>query len=89
MSELENNSPTSDNKNKNGLMAWIDARLPVTKTIEKHMTKYYAPKNFNVWYVFGILATVVLANQFLTGIWLTMHYVPSSEGAFASVEYIM
>jgi ubiquinol-cytochrome c reductase cytochrome b subunit len=89
MSELESSSSTQDNKNKNGLMAWIDARLPVTKTIEKHMTKYYAPKNFNVWYVFGILATVVLANQLLTGIWLTMNYVPSAEGAFGSVEYIM
>jgi len=84
MSEVDMKTPKST-----GLMGWIDARLPVTKTIEKHMTKYYAPKNFNVWYVFGILATVVLVNQLLTGIWLTMNYVPSAEGAFASVEYIM
>ena len=89
MPELENNSAKENKNQDNGLMAWIDARLPVTKTIEKHMTKYYAPKNFNIWYVFGILATVVLANQLLTGIWLTMHYNPSAEGAFASVEYIM
>ena len=88
MSDFDN-SPAVKLKNKNGLMAWIDARLPVTKTLEKHMTKYYAPKNFNIWYVFGILATVVLVNQLLTGIWLTMNYVPSSDGAFASVEYIM
>ena len=86
MSELENNTSVEQ---KDGLMAWIDARLPVTKTLEKHMTKYYAPKNFNVWYVFGIIATVVLVNQLLTGIWLTMNYNPSAEGAFASVEYIM
>src|SRR5690625_7188750 len=32
---------------------------------------------------------VVLVNQLLTGIWLTMNYVPTAEGAFASVEYIM
>jgi len=32
---------------------------------------------------------LVLVNQILTGIWLTMNFVPSSEGAFASVEYIM
>jgi len=88
MSDFDN-SPANKLKNKNGLMSWIDARLPVTKTLEKHMTKYYAPKNFNIWYVFGILATVVLVNQLLTGIWLTMNYVPSSDGAFASVEYIM
>jgi len=32
---------------------------------------------------------LVLVNQLLTGIWLTMSYTPSAEGAFASVEYIM
>ena len=41
---------------KNAFMAWIDARLPVTEAIERHLTKYYAPKNFNFWYVFGVLA---------------------------------
>lgn len=71
------------------MMDWVDARLPVTETYEKHLSKYYAPKNFNFWYFFGVLAVVVLVNQLLTGIWLTMSYVPSAEGAFASVEYIM
>jgi ubiquinol-cytochrome c reductase cytochrome b subunit len=71
------------------IMRWIDDRLPVTETYEKHMSKYYAPKNFNVWYIFGVLAFVVLVNQLLTGIWLTMSYVPTGEGAFKSIEYIM
>ena len=71
------------------VMDWVDARLPVTETYEKHMAKYYAPKNFNFWYFFGVLATVVLVNQLLTGIWLTMSYVPTADGAFASIEYIM
>ncbi len=71
------------------IMAWVDARLPVTQAWEKHLSKYYAPRNFNVWYYFGSLAIFVLVNQLLTGIWLTMSYVPSSEAAFASVEYIM
>ena len=70
-------------------MEWIDARLPVTKTFEKHMSKYYAPKNFNFWYFFGVLSLVVLVNQLVTGIWLTMSYNPTGEGAFASIEYIM
>ncbi|MEX1236981.1 MAG: cytochrome b, partial [Pseudomonadales bacterium] len=63
------------------VMDWVDARLPVTETYEKHFSKYYAPKNFNGWYIFGVLAFVVLANQLLTGIWLTMSYVPTGEGA--------
>ena len=37
------------------LMAWLDERMPLTETIEYHATKYYAPKNFNFWYYFGIL----------------------------------
>ncbi len=70
-------------------VAWLDERMPLTETIEYHATKYYAPKNFNFWYYFGVLALVVFAIQILSGIWLTMSYVPSGDGAFASVEYIM
>ncbi len=68
---------------------WIDERIPMTATYNKHVGQYPAPKNFNFWYFFGSLAMLVLVNQLLTGIWLTMNYVPSAEGAFASVEYIM
>lgn len=73
----------------NKIMDWVDARLPVTQAWEKHLSKYYAPKNFNFWYFFGSLALLVLVNQIVTGIWLTMSYLPSAETAFASVEYIM
>ena len=72
-----------------GLVSWIDARLPVTRAWDTHMGKYYAPKNFNLWYFFGVFSLLVLVNQLLTGIWLTMSYTPSAEEAFASVEYIM
>jgi len=72
-----------------GLRDWIDARLPIMKAWNTHMGKYYAPKNFNFWYFFGVLSLLVLVNQLLTGIWLTMSFTPSQEGAFASVEYIM
>jgi ubiquinol-cytochrome c reductase cytochrome b subunit len=47
------------------------------------------PKNFNFWYYFGVFSLLVLVNQLLTGIWLTMNYTPSADEAFASVEYIM
>ena len=70
-------------------MQWVDDRLPITATFKDHASEYYAPKNFNVWYAMGALALVVLVIQILTGIWLTMAYVPTGEGAFASVEYIM
>ncbi len=76
-------------KPKGGFMSWIDARFPLTETLEYHVTKYYASKNFNIWYVFGVLSFVVLIIQLLTGIFLTMNYKPSAAEAFASVEYIM
>ena len=72
-----------------GLMKWIDDRFPFTETMKYHITEYYASKNFNWWYVFGVLAMVVLVIQLLTGIFLTMNYKPAAVDAFASVEYIM
>jgi len=76
-------------RNFNALTDWIDARFPMTKLIKEHATEYYASKNFNVWYGFGVLATVVLVMQIVTGIFLTMNYKPAAADAFASVEYIM
>jgi ubiquinol-cytochrome c reductase cytochrome b subunit len=71
------------------LLAWTDARFPLTKMWEEHLSKYYAPKNFNFWYFFGSLALLVLVIQIVTGIFLTMNYKPDGALAFASVEYIM
>jgi len=71
------------------LRDWIDARFPMTQMWEEHLSKYYAPKNFNFWYFFGSLALLVLVIQIITGIFLTMNYKPDATQAFASVEYIM
>ena len=68
---------------------WIDERFPLTAMMKEHVTEYYAARNFNFWYVFGVLALVVLILQLVTGIFLTMNYKPSADDAFASVEYIM
>ena len=71
------------------LMTWVDNRFPATKLFNEHMGEYYAPKNFNVWYIFGSLSLLVLVLQIVTGIFLTMHYKPDAALAFGSVEYIM
>ena len=73
----------------NSMIEWIDKRFPLTSNWKAHLTEYYAPKNFNFWYYFGSLAMLVLVNQLLTGIFLTMSYKPDAGMAFASVEYIM
>jgi ubiquinol-cytochrome c reductase cytochrome b subunit len=68
---------------------WVDARVPLTKLWNDQWGQYYAPKNFNFWYIFGSLAALVLVIQIVTGIFLVMHYKPDANLAFASVEYIM
>jgi len=50
---------------------------------------YPAPANITYFWNFGIFALVCLAVQIVTGIVLTMHYVPNVELAFSSVEHIM
>jgi ubiquinol-cytochrome c reductase cytochrome b subunit len=65
---------------------WISARFPWQKVIGKY---YLVPKNLNYMYCFGALAVLVLANQLLTGIWLSMFYIPTETQAFASVQLIM
>ncbi|MEO8672286.1 MAG: cytochrome bc complex cytochrome b subunit [Tahibacter sp.] len=73
-----------------GISDWVNYRAPnMLPAYRKHMTEYYAPKNFNLWYYFGSLALLVLVNQIVTGIFLTMNYKPSAAEAFSSVEYIM
>ncbi|WP_066257817.1 cytochrome b [Hydrogenophaga flava] len=76
---------------------WFENRIPSAFYIYKRdMAEYYAPKNFNWWYIFGSLAMLVLVIQIVTGIFLVMHYKPDANlnaagvpVAFASVEYIM
>ena len=73
----------------NKLLGWVDDRFPLMKMWNEHLAEYYTPKNFNFWYFFGSLALLVLVIQIVSGIFLTMHYKPDGEMAFASVEYIM
>lgn len=87
MAEFKEVSPNASAGEK--LMNWVDNRFPASKLYEEHMSKYYAPKNFNFWYIFGSLSLLVLVIQILTGIFLVMHYKPDANVAFSSVEYIM
>jgi len=69
---------------------WFENRFPTAfAEYKKHLSEYYAPKNFNWMYFFGSLALLVLVIQIVTGIFLVMHYKPDANLAFASVEYIM
>src|SRR6185312_7625634 len=75
---------------RTNFQSWMDERAPgVDRMLKKHVTEYYAPKNFNFWYYFGTCSLVVLVNQIVTGIFLAMNFTPTAAGAFDSVQYIM
>jgi len=77
------------NDKKPAYMEWIDKRYPWTDFWKKHLSEYYAPKNFNFWYYFGSFSLLVFVMQILTGIWLVMEYTPTSDASFQSVQHIM
>jgi ubiquinol-cytochrome c reductase cytochrome b subunit len=88
MAEFKEISPNASAGDK--LINWFENRLPTAfEAYKVHMSAYYAPKNFNFWYIFGSLSMLVLVIQIVTGIFLTMHYKPDAALAFGSVEYIM
>jgi ubiquinol-cytochrome c reductase cytochrome b subunit len=74
---------------KNPVLNWVDSRLPLLTLMQKEYGAFPTPKNFNYFWNFGALATVVLVIMIASGIFLAMNYNPSTAGAFDSVERIM
>ena len=72
-----------------GFGKWIDTRLPFPRVVHDQFMVFPTPRNLNYWWTFGGILTFMLALQMVTGIVLAMHYVPSADGAFDSVEKIM
>jgi len=74
---------------KSAFSRWFDSRLPLMRFAHDTMLTFPTPRNLNFWYAFGAVLTVMLGIQIVTGIVLAMHYIPSGDGAFDSVENIM
>src|SRR3954463_504350 len=75
---------------KHPLMRWLDQRLPLPRLAYGAVGGGYpVPRNLNYWWNFGVLAGLALTIQIVTGIVLAMHYTPSGDMAFNSVEHIM
>ncbi len=73
----------------NKVVAWIDHRLPIFSYIEKEYHTFPTPRNFNYFWNFGAIATVMLVLMIVTGIVLATNYTPHVTMAFDSVERIM
>lgn len=57
--------------------------------LSKHVDNYAAPISLTLSWTFGSLSLTALVIQIVSGLCLTMHYVPSVELAFDSIEHIM
>jgi ubiquinol-cytochrome c reductase cytochrome b/c1 subunit len=67
---------------------WMDERLPLMRLMYGQFIDFPTPRNLNYLWTFGSILTIVLVVQIATGIVLAMHYQPSAEDAFASIENI-
>ncbi|MFM1815039.1 MAG: hypothetical protein RLZ98_1734 [Pseudomonadota bacterium] len=67
---------------------WWDERLPVARMMHGQFVDFPTPRNLNYLWTFGGILTFCLVVQIVSGIVLAMHYQPSAEHAFDSVERI-
>ena len=74
---------------KNNLTKWLDSRLPLLRFTNEHVLQFPTPKNLNYFWTFGFILTMCLVTQIITGVILAMHYTPSVDSAFDSIEHIM
>lgn len=88
LAENSNNTQVSERKKCNGVLEWIDHRLPFLSFLE-HLQHYRTPKNLSYLWNLGSIAGIALVIQIVTGIILAMHYTPHVDYAFESVEKIM
>jgi ubiquinol-cytochrome c reductase cytochrome b subunit len=72
----------------NKVIAWIDHRLPIFSYVEKEYHTFPTPRNFNYFWNFGAIATVMLVLMIATGVVLATNYTPHVLMAFDSVERI-
>jgi quinol-cytochrome oxidoreductase complex cytochrome b subunit len=73
---------------KTAIERWLDVRLPIIR-FSADLMDFPTPKNLNYWWTFGGILAFCLITQIVTGIILAMHYIPSGDGAFNSVQHIM
>lgn len=69
------------------VFTWLDERLGLT-TIYNIVLDRNVPK-VNWWYTLGSATLFLFVIQIVTGVFLTVYYVPSPDHAYDSIQYIM
>ena len=92
-SEQEKFKPVNTNKvggsPYTGVIGWIDNRLPIFRIFKHEYLDFQVPKTLNYFWSFGGILMLCLIFLIITGLALGMHYKPSANEAFDSVEKIM
>ena len=88
MQENQTQAKKTSETKKEGIIEWIDYRLPIFSFIN-HFKIYKTPKNLSYLWNLGSIAGIALVIQIITGLFLSMHYTPHVDHAFNSVEEIM
>lgn len=65
-------------------LSWFLIRL-----IYEYIYVYPTAPNINIFWNFGILSGLCLVMQIVTGLFLTMYYIPTTDSAMNSIEYMM
>ncbi len=71
----------------NRLLDWLDARTGF-RAGRTHVLDEPMPAGVGWWFVTGSVLLFLLGVQFVTGVVLTMYYVPSPDHAYESVRFI-
>ncbi|MBC7259970.1 MAG: c-type cytochrome [Chloroflexi bacterium] len=69
------------------LVDWIDERTGIRNLLRGFLYRP-VPRGVGWWYIFGSATMLTALIQGITGIFLTLYYVPSVDQAYESVEYI-
>jgi len=67
---------------------WMDERLPIARMMHGQFVDFPTPRNLNYLWTFGGILSFCLVVQIVTGVVLAMHFAPSANDAFDSVEHI-
>jgi len=70
-------------------VGWLDERYGMLGFLAFLRKKEVPITSMSIWYYFGGITLFLFMIQVVTGLLLLMYYVPSSEGAYESVQYIM
>jgi quinol-cytochrome oxidoreductase complex cytochrome b subunit len=71
----------------NKIFAWFDERLGL-QTMYDVVLDRNVPK-VNWWFTLGSASAILFALQAVTGMFLSVYYVPSPDSAYDSIQYIM